>query len=699
MTISSATRKAGPYLGDGVAVALPFSFKVFAASDLRVVRTSAGGVETDLALGSGYSVSLNADQDATPGGTVILAVPAATGERTTIGSSIDPLQLVDLPNQGGFYPRVLSDALDRLTIIAQQLQEEQGRALRVPFSDVSGGFTMEDASNRASKLLGFDSSGRPAYIALTSGSATAVALQLASLIADLADVVTAGKGASLVGVRDVGGYFASTQVEGALQELAAAAAAVAVTVAGHTGSLATALPNVTAATAMLAALRGGRTAPHANFAWFTSDFTVAGCRGPGQAVVQQDLRDVWRTKYGALMTGGISCVSASAGNDSTGSGTYASPWATIDKALRSSASGEIHVMPGTYDSTGFRYTDTQGDRPKMLVAPFGGVTIRTPGDTISSATWTANGTYPNVWETTLSTTNWVTRVLHAGRLDRFGLPTPLPRRASLAELDGAGIGWYYDAATRKLAVRHHAESVNTVTKASLSAVYATSGDNQLLIYSTKLYIEGITLLQYPYVLHAAGQATPECWLRNCTVRYAESHSRTVQGGGCYSQGGTYYRSTADHANYNSADGITAYGVEIGDTTAFAGDPDTYGSGATQPNNPISTGQNKNGSSNHDGFVVRINGSHSDSYGPCIADTAGSYSWGLGVTTGTSYATGASWFGWLTQGSTARAWLDACACGGGSGGINADSSAVVNIWATAGAQSSTSGGTFAAYTPS
>jgi hypothetical protein len=444
-------------------------------------------------------------------------------------------------------------------------------------------------------------------------------------------------------------------------------------------------------------LGNGRSAPHANFSFFTSDFTVIGCAATGLAAVAQDLRDVWTTKYSGFMTGGVNYIDATSGNDAN-PGSITAPWATVDKALRTSACGLVYIMPGNYESTGFRYTDTQGDRPKMLIAPYGGVTIRNAGDTISSATWTANGTYINVYETTLVSTNHVIRVLRSDRLDIIGLPTPMPKCASLADVNNQGYGWWYDSATRKLYVRDGTLNINTVVKTNLQAIYAAGGDNSLLVYSSKLYLENITLLQYPFVLKVAGQAVPEAWLKNCTVRYAESASRNVQGGGCYSQNCIYYRSTADHANYTSTAGTTSYGVEINDTTYFAGDVDTFGSGATQPNNPIGTGQNKNSSSNHDGYVVRVNGVHSGSYGPVIADTNGSYTWNLGVKMGYSYATGASRYGYIVQGASALAWLDGCNTNSGNSGINADSSSVANYFNSVGNRVTSSGGTFAEYVP-
>lgn len=447
----------------------------------------------------------------------------------------------------------------------------------------------------------------------------------------------------------------------------------------------------------LAPLLLGRTAPHANFNWFTSDFTVTGCQGPGRAYVLQDIKDVFLTKYTAFMTGSNSYVDGTNGSDAN-TGGITDPWATVDKALRTSISGAVYIMPGTYASTGFRYTDTQGDRPKMLIAPYGGVKITTAGDVLASATWTANGTYGNVYETTLVTTNHVIRVLDSASLDELGLPSPLQRYSSLEAVNTVGLGWWYDSATKKCYIRMGLLNINTI-KARFSAIYGNGGDNSLLLQDSTLYLENITLDQYLYVLNAANPARPaQAWLKNCTVRYAASNSRNVQGGYCYSQGCTYYRSTADHANYNKGNGVTAQGVEINDTTLYAGDVGTFGASTTQPDNPVSTAVNKNSSSNHDGYVVRIGGTHSKAYGPVIADTDTSYSWNLGVTTGYSYATGASRYGWIVQGSTARAWLDGCTAGSGNSGFNSDHSAITYTYNVLGTQTTSNSGTFSAYTP-
>lgn len=519
----------------------------------------------------------------------------------------------------------------------------------------------------------------------------------AGLAIALSDSATLGQGATLVAVRDAGGYFSASTAEAVFQEIGVSLGAVAASVAALSRSISGAT-----------ALRGGRTAPHANFAWFTADFTVTGCAGAGRATVLQDLGAVFLTKYGTAMSGVVKYV-APYGNDTLGTGdSWASPYKTIDKATRSTTCGTIYLWPGVYEIPSFRYNDTAGDRPKVIKAPFGGVTVATTGTAttgtgpISDATWTADVTYPNVYYCTITTASpqpTPIRVLLAGTVDKYGEAMPMPKCSSIATVDSGGFGWWYDSATRRLYVRKGLENVNVTTKAGLSAVYALGGDNAMLLYSSISYWEGITFHGYANVLKLAGQIAPEGWFKDCTFKYAESNTINVYGGGAYTQGCRAYRSAADHANYNTADGTTAYGAEINYVTQFAGDPDTFPIVAgAQATNPITSGMIKNGSSNHNGYVVRINGRHDDVCGPPIADTVESYTWNLGVATGYSYATGASKYGWIIQGSTARAWLDGCSAEGGNLGIDADDNAVVNTFNCFGSQTATSGGTFAAYVP-
>jgi hypothetical protein len=108
--ISTTTRKVGPFIGSGVATVFPFTFKVFTSADLVVVRTNTvTGVESTLVLNSDYTVSLNADQDANPGGNVTTGIALATGYTLIVSSDVANLQGTELTNLGGFYPEVIND--------------------------------------------------------------------------------------------------------------------------------------------------------------------------------------------------------------------------------------------------------------------------------------------------------------------------------------------------------------------------------------------------------------------------------------------------------------------------------------------------------------------------------------------------------------------------------------------------------------
>ena len=158
MTISSETRRAGPFIGNGSTTALPFTFKVFEAADLLVVTVdTATDVETTLILNSDYTVTLNGNQDANPGGTVNLASPLAVGTNAVVTSSMKHLQSTLITNQGGFYPRVINDSLDRVTILTQQLREALDRSVRIAVSSGLPGPTLPNPI--ANKIVGWNAAG------------------------------------------------------------------------------------------------------------------------------------------------------------------------------------------------------------------------------------------------------------------------------------------------------------------------------------------------------------------------------------------------------------------------------------------------------------------------------------------------------------------------------------------------------------
>lgn len=161
MTISSNTRQAGPFTGTGSASTFAFSFKVFSEADLVVIKTTtATGTDSTLTITTDYTVSLNENQNTSPGGSITLvAGNLASGNKLTITSDIDNQQPIDLTNQGGFYPSVINDALDRVTIQVQQVDNAVERSVKFPISDgVSGDILLPNIDVRKGTVLAFNES-------------------------------------------------------------------------------------------------------------------------------------------------------------------------------------------------------------------------------------------------------------------------------------------------------------------------------------------------------------------------------------------------------------------------------------------------------------------------------------------------------------------------------------------------------------
>ena len=168
MTINSTTRKTNPLAGNGSAHTFPFAFKVFTDADIVVKKLEAStSIETTLTLGvnNDYIVTLNADQNSNPGGSITLKSGGnnqalASGFSIVITSAVEPLQGTDLTNQGGFFPEVINDALDKAIILHQQQQTELDRGIRFSLTNTIGSLEItENANARANKVLGFDDSG------------------------------------------------------------------------------------------------------------------------------------------------------------------------------------------------------------------------------------------------------------------------------------------------------------------------------------------------------------------------------------------------------------------------------------------------------------------------------------------------------------------------------------------------------------
>ncbi|BAQ85845.1 putative tail fiber protein [uncultured Mediterranean phage uvMED] len=156
MTVSSSTIK-NSYSGDGSTTVFAYAFKIFAAADLTVIIRSSTGTETVKTLTTHYTIS-NIGVDG--GGNVTFGSAPASGETVVIIRNTANTQTLDLVENDPFLSGSFEESLDKITHQLIEQQEEIDRSIKVSRTNsiTSSEFTT-NASDRASKVLGFDSSG------------------------------------------------------------------------------------------------------------------------------------------------------------------------------------------------------------------------------------------------------------------------------------------------------------------------------------------------------------------------------------------------------------------------------------------------------------------------------------------------------------------------------------------------------------
>lgn len=127
-------RLAGPFTGAGQTT-FSFGFFTYAEEDIYVgTAMSDDEASTILEQGVDYTVTLNSDQDATPGGSITLLTQGGLkqGETLVIGSCLEYVKNIELTNYSRFPPEMINTEFNRVVIMIQQIVEETGRTLKVP---------------------------------------------------------------------------------------------------------------------------------------------------------------------------------------------------------------------------------------------------------------------------------------------------------------------------------------------------------------------------------------------------------------------------------------------------------------------------------------------------------------------------------------------------------------------------------------
>lgn len=160
-----------------------FTFKIFAASDLKVIVRSTAGVETEKTLNSQYIIPTSSVENDS-GGNILFKYNTGTssdahysttdyrpanGEKVILRREQTQTQSLDLVDNDPFSATLIEAQLDKITMMVQGLQEEIDRAIRFSRTNLldSDGVqitssyleVLDNASTRANKLLGFTSTG------------------------------------------------------------------------------------------------------------------------------------------------------------------------------------------------------------------------------------------------------------------------------------------------------------------------------------------------------------------------------------------------------------------------------------------------------------------------------------------------------------------------------------------------------------
>ena len=185
MTISTTTIK-NSYSGDGSNLNFTYTFKITDQDDIQVIIRSSTGTETVKTITTNYTVSGVGNAG---GGTVSFVsgqAPLST-ETVILRRSTPQTQGMDLIENDPLPADTLEDAHDKITSIAQELQEEIDRSIKLSRTNTmtSTEFTV-DATNRANKILAFDGSGE---ISVTQELGTFVGNWSASTTYNARDIV------------------------------------------------------------------------------------------------------------------------------------------------------------------------------------------------------------------------------------------------------------------------------------------------------------------------------------------------------------------------------------------------------------------------------------------------------------------------------------------------------------------------------
>lgn len=154
MTLPSPINR-NDYVGTGIATVFSYTFRIIAASDLRVLLKTGSAAPVLQVLTTNYTVDGIGNS---LGGNVTFVVAPPLNTKIIIKRTRPITQETDIRNQGPYRPELHEDEFDDQTMIDQMLQEQIDRSFKIPEDEIGSALLTEFPSidQRRGQLMGFD---------------------------------------------------------------------------------------------------------------------------------------------------------------------------------------------------------------------------------------------------------------------------------------------------------------------------------------------------------------------------------------------------------------------------------------------------------------------------------------------------------------------------------------------------------------